>query len=248
MVKRITEIAGKWIASVAQTYYVESGVYELVEDYGCTDPRVTIEKGFKGDLIRYCCGGFEEFPCKLLTLEEAKENEVIDNYRVEICRNGRALPELLINIGALATRETINMLLPYSAWTHQSRIEYLFVLRSNGKGYLIEGEESRVYTPLNDILVSVHTHPDNCVLSPHDVRSLKNILMNRGFGGGVIAQDCYFTVLRVGPFLEEDMMELIEFGNALKRLRADEINNYLRQGYIGTNLRIYTNYSSISMR
>ena len=244
----MTEITERWTISVAQTYYVESGVYELVEDYGCTDPRVTIERGFKGDLIRYCCDGLKELPCKLLTLEEAKENEVIDDYRVEACRNGRTLSELLINTGALATRETIDILLPYSAWTHQSGVEYLFVLRSNGKGYLIEGEESRVYTPLNDILVSAHTHPDNCILSPHDVRLLKNILMNRGFGGGVIAQDCYFTVLRVGPFLEEDMMELIGFGNALRKLRVDEINNYLRQGYIGTNLRIHTNYSSISMK
>lgn len=246
MSREFTEVNKKWIDLVTLAYYLEGGMYELMEDYGCAEPRVGVREDSKGYVVEYCCGELDEVPEELSILNEAREKGVVSNYRISICKNGVEITSLLNNVINLVVKESVNLLLPYSTLTHRSSVEYLFVILNNGKGYLIEGEEDKVYVPLTDVIISVHTHPDNCIPSPHDIRALNNILMNRGLGGGVVAHDCHFIIVRAGPFLEEDMMELIKFRKALREPQLDRLNYYLVKGRIGVNLRIYTNYTGIT--
>ncbi|MEM4485964.1 MAG: hypothetical protein QW116_01830 [Zestosphaera sp.] len=246
MTREFKEVSGKWITLVTLIYYLEGGIYELVEDYGCVRPRVEVRQGFGSYVIEYCCEELKEVPKELLILDEAREKNLVSSYNANVCRNGVDVTSILNNVINSAVKESVNLLLPYSTLTRQSGIEHLFVILNDGKGYLIEGERNRAYVPLTNMIISMHTHPDNCIPSPHDVRALSHILMGRGFGGGIVASDCHFAIMRVGPFLEEDMMELIKFRNALREMRLDRLNYYLGRGGIGTNLRIYTNYVGIS--
>lgn len=246
MSREFTEISKRWIELAALAYYLEGGIYELADDYGCVKPRVGVRKDFRGYAVEYCCEELEEVPKELLILSEAREKSVVSSYRINICKNGVEMTSLLNSVVNSTVKESVNLLLPYSTLTHQTNIEYLFVILDDGKGYLIEGEEGKVYVPLTNVIISMHTHPDNCIPSPHDMRTLSNVLMNRGLGGGIVAHDCYLAVVRVGPFLEEDMMELIKFRNALKEPQLDKLNYYLVNGRIGVNLRIYTNYAGIT--
>ncbi|MEM2283909.1 MAG: hypothetical protein QXL29_04780 [Zestosphaera sp.] len=246
--KQFTEINEKWISSIAVFYYVEGALYELVEDYECVGPKVRIEHNVKTPTVEYCCQKMTKVPGELVSLEEGKENNVIAGYRYrsEACWEGEELYSLLNKMVSQVLINSIKLMTPYTHVTSQSGIEYLLAVLSDGKGYLIEGEENKIVVPISKALFSLHTHPNNCLLSPHDVRSLSNTLMYRGIGGGVISRDCYLILVRSGPFTEDDLMDLMKFRNALRKMKVDDLNHYLKRGFIGTSLRIHTNYFHIS--
>lgn len=247
MSKQFVEISEKWTSLIAMFYYVEGALYELVEDYECLNPKVRIEYGAGTPVVEYCCEKIAKIPSELVSLEEGKEDNVVTEYRYsnEACGRGEELYSLLNKITSHVLVKSIEMMTPYTYTTIHSGIEYLLVVLSNGKGYLIEGEENRIAVPMSRALFSLHTHPDNCILSPHDVRSLSNTLMYRGIGGGVVSRDCYLIIVRSGPFTEEDLMELIRFKDALRKMRINDLNRYLERSFVGTNLRIHTNYLHI---
>lgn len=248
MSKQFIEISEKWTSLIAVFYYVEGALYELVEDYECVSPKIRIERYAGAPVIEYCCEKIAEVPSELVNLEEGKENNVIAGYkyRGEGCRESEEPYSLLNKIVNQVLVKSIGLMTPYTRTTSQSGVEYLLVVMSDGKGYLIEGEENRIVVPMSRALFSLHTHPSNCLLSPHDVRSLSNTLMYRGIGGGVVARDCYLILVRSGPFTEEDLIELIRFRDALRKMRVDELNHYLMKGSVSTNLRIHTNYLRIN--
>jgi len=245
--KQFVEVSDEWTSSIAVFYYVEGAFYELVEDYGCIDLKVRVESDAKTPTVRYCCKEINEEPSELVSLEEGRENGVLAGYRYcgEVCRGGEGLYSLLNKIANQVLAKSVELLTPYTHVTSQSGIEYLLAVLSNGKGYLIEGEENRILAPVSRALFSLHTHPSNCLLSPHDVRSLSNTLMYRGIGGGVLSRDCYLVLMRSGPFTEEDLIELLRFRDSLRKIRVDELNNYLKRGFVSANLRIHTNYLHI---
>ncbi|MEO3993808.1 MAG: hypothetical protein QN229_05865 [Desulfurococcaceae archaeon TW002] len=247
MSKQFVEISEKWTSLVAMFYYVEGALYELVEDYECLNPKVRIEYGTRAPVIEYCCEKIVEIPNELVSLEEGKENNVMTEYRYnsEACERGEELYSILNKITNHVLVRSIELMTPYTYATIHSGIEYLLIVLSNGKGFLIEGEENKVAVPMSRALFSLHTHPSNCLLSPHDVRSLSNTLVYRGIGGGVVSKDCYLILVRSGPFTEEDLMELMRFKDALRKIRINDLNRYLERGFVSTNLRIHTNYHHI---
>ena len=247
MSKQFIEVTDKWISLITVFYYVEGALYELIEDYGCVDPKVRLEGSSSTPVVEYCCEEITEEPDELISIEEGKENNVITSYRYcdDACKEGEGLYSLLNKIVNQTLVKSIELLTPYTYLTSQSGVEYLLIVLNNGKGYLIEGEENKVAVPISRALFSLHTHPNNCLLSPHDVRALSNTLMFRGIGGGVVSRDCYMILVRSGPFTEEDLIDLIKFRNSLRKMRVDDLNDYLRKGFVGANLRIYTNYLHI---
>jgi len=246
--KQFVEVDERWTHLIAVFYYVEGALYELVEDFGCVNPRMRVRNDASASFIEYCCEKISEKPGELVSLEEGKENEVISGYEYsdDTCSMGED-PYTLLNKKVVkeVLSKSIELLTPYTHITSQTGIEYLLTVLSNGRGYLIEGEENKIVVPMSKALFSLHTHPNNCLLSPHDVRSLSNTLMYRGIGGGVISRDCYLVLIRSGPFTEEDLMNLVKFREALRRMRIDELNDYIGRGSVGTNLRIHTNYLHI---
>lgn len=247
MSKQLIEISEEWTSLIAAFYYVEGAFYELVEDYECVDLKVSIEGNTKIPTVRYCCKEINKEPSELVSLEEGRENGVLMSYwyRGEVCREGEDPYSLLNKIANQVLVKSIELLAPYTYLTSQSGVEYLLAVLSNGRGYLIEGEENKILVPISKALFSLHTHPSNCLLSPHDVRSLSNTLMYRGIGGGVVSRNCYLVLMRSGPFTEEDLIELLRFRDALRKVRIDELNNYLKRGFVSANLRIHTNYLHI---
>lgn len=248
MSKQFIEIIEKWTSLVATFYYVEGALYELVEDYGCVGLKIGIKQYAGAPVIEYCCERIAEVPNELVNLEEGKENNVIAGYkyRSERCDEFDEPYSLLNKVVNQVLVKSVELMTPYAHVTSQSGVEYLLALMSDGKGYLIEGEENKIVVPVSRVLFSLHTHSSNCLLSPHDVRSLSNTLMYRGIGGGVVARNCYLILVRSGPFTEEDLMKLIMFRDALRKMRVNELNHYLMKGYVSANLRIHTNYLRIN--
>jgi hypothetical protein len=247
--KQFVEIDEGWTHLIATFYYVEGALYELIEDFECVNPKVRVRGEPAAPSVEYCCVKIGEKPEELMSLEEGVENEVIASYEYgdDACSVGED-PYTLLNekIVKEVLSRSIGLLTPYTYITNQTGVEYLLAVLNNGKGYLIEGEENKITVPMGRTLFSLHTHPNNCLPSPHDVRSLSNTLMYRGIGGGVISRDCYLVLVRSGPFTEEDLMGLIRFRDALRRMRVDELNEYIGRGAVGTNLHIHTNYLRIS--
>jgi len=246
--RQFLEIDEEWTHLIAMFYYVEGALYELIEDFECVNPKVRVRDKPTAPSVEYCCEEIGEKPDELMSLEEGRENEVVANYEYsdDACSMGED-PYTLLNkkIVKEVLSKSIGLLTPYTYITSQTGVEYLLAVLNNGKGYLIEGEETKIAVPMSKALFSLHTHPNNCLPSPHDVRSLSNTLMYRGIGGGVISRDCYLILIRSGPFTEEDLMELIRFRDALRRMQVDELNDYIGKGSVGTNLRIHTNYFRI---
>lgn len=241
------EVDMSWIKKVAIMYYIERGLLELIEDFECPDARVRIEEGWRGDVVRLCCCGSElEAGASIPSLGEAIDEGLIEKYYVESsCCEGLGIAEIQFESYSTIVKNFHDVLTPYVGLTHGSGVEYLFVVFKDGRGLVLEGEANKISVPLKNSLFIVHTHPGSCLPSPHDVRSIINLLLEGGFGGGVQGVGCYFLILRKGFFTEEDLMEIIEFKNALSSGDYDRVNAWLRFGKLSSNLYMHTNYLSI---
>ena len=55
---------------------------------------------------------------------------------------------------------------------------------------------------------------------------------------GIVSPECRLKIMRVGPFIEDDYIELCKFRDMLRKKRLDHVKEVLRRGRIGRFIKI----------
>ncbi|MEM1645335.1 MAG: hypothetical protein QXL96_05625 [Ignisphaera sp.] len=91
--------------------------------------------------------------------------------------------------------------------------EYMVVFIDRSYAVLLEGSPEKVVAPsIPGTLFICHTHPNTtrALFSKEDIRSLLELLSNRGLGGCIISAYSYLIIYRCGPFTLDDYFKLFK--------------------------------------
>ena len=235
MEPREIEITSRRSKKLALLCLVINGLESLVGGYGCTDIRASIE----GSKIHICYRDCQEEIDNGYELDEAVDYGLISSYSINKCGEGLKLQTLYNRALDQLVRFTTSYLSTYALRTMVEGVEYMVLVLRNGRALLLRGTKNRVIIPGVKALVSAHTHPQGCIPSPHDIRSFINMLLEGGFGSGIISNECKLFIVRSGPFLEEDYVALSKFRGILSSRDISKIRNIISRGIIGKNLKIF---------
>ncbi|MGC9010116.1 MAG: hypothetical protein ACP5I7_05825 [Sulfolobales archaeon] len=98
--------------------------------------------------------------------------------------------------------------------THDTEIEYLFILIRSGEWLILEGDIHRVSIPrINNVIASIHTHPaSSCIPSRTDLETMIDLLTSGGVLFGVASRSCLFSAELtnfVSEFTYEKLMHFL---------------------------------------
>ncbi len=203
--------------------------------WGCRDLKVALED----DEALICYRSCEEPPEGGYELDEAVDRGLLRHYSITSCDRGEELQRLYKKASDLFIRLATSHLTSPAVRTRAEGIEYMFIILRDGRALELEGDVNKVIIPNVKAVASAHTHPYGCMPSPHDIRTLINLLLDGGLGGGIISLDCKLFILREGPFLEEDYIALSRLRSALSSRNAKELKDFLSHGKVGKNIRVY---------
>ena len=229
------EVTSPWTLKLATLNLVINGMESIIGEWGCNGLRAVIDAYGVTICYEWCDGtpdqGFE--------LDEAKEHGLIREYSIKRCTRGTPLSELYTLASSLFIRESSLMLSTYALRTRVEGTEFMLVVLQNGRAAILMGERNKVVIPQIKASVSAHTHPRGCTPSPHDIKSLVNLLFDGGLGAGIVSTDCSLYIVREGPFTENDLISLNHLRDDLSAKDVDMVREVFKRGTIGDNLRIH---------
>ncbi len=229
------EITSWRTKKIALLTLVINALESFAGGFGCKDLRYSIRESG----VRICYSACEEEVDEGYELDDAVNYGLIKEYSIRKCNEGNKHRKIYEEASNLFIKAVTSYLSTYVARTQAIGIEYMFLVLRNGRGFILEGEKNRVVIPGIKSVASAHTHPEWCLPSPHDVRSWINLLLEGGFGAGIVSPKCRFFLVKTGPFTEEDYIEISRFRGKLSSKDFKKIDEALRAGKIGENLRIY---------
>ncbi|MCD6428407.1 MAG: hypothetical protein J7L12_02180 [Desulfurococcales archaeon] len=241
MFRREVEVTSTWSLKLALYNHLINGLESVIAEYECTDVSVVLPESYESQKLSeliVCYTGCSEAPYEGFELDNIVRYELADRYEFKQCYEGLRLSELYSQALDLYLRNVPSYLRSYSIRTALEGIEYMLVVLQNGRAVLLEGERNKIVIPSVKTVASAHTHPKNCIPSPHDIRSLTNILLDGGLGASIISPNCILTIFRNGPFTEDDYLALTSLIKNLRRNPIDELGQLLARGVLGKNLRI----------
>lgn len=245
MFRREVEVTSTWSLKLALYNHLINGLESVIAEYECSDISIVLPwtHGSQelSELI-VCYSKCSEVPYEGFELNNIVKYKLADRYEFRQCYEGLHLDELYSQALDLYLRNVPSYLRSYSIRTALEGIEYMLVVLQNGRAVLLEGERNKVVIPSVKTVASAHTHPKNCIPSPHDIRSLANILLDGGLGASIVSPDCILTIFRSGPFTEDDYLALTSLIKNLKKNPVDELGQLLARGVLGKNLRIMMHY------
>ena len=235
--KAAFEVTSSRTREIALLNLVINGAESIIAEYGCASVGVELPESPGSELIMYC-SGCEEFPEEGFELDQAVEYGLIEEYEFVPGKGGRGLRELYGRARELIVKEVTSILAPYTLKCALTEVEYMLVILQNGSAALLEGERDRVVIPNVKASVSAHTHPRGCAPSPHDLKSLINLLFEGGLGSAVISTECGLLIVRDGPFTEDDLLALSKLRDSLSGRDVEPLKEALREGRVGPNLMV----------
>jgi len=237
------EITSTWSLKLAFYNHLINGLESIIAEYGCSDVGVTLLDTELPSLeFVVCYSNCDEVPHEGFELNNILEYGLAKEYTFRYCREGLHLNDLYSKALDLYLSNVLSYLHPYSIRTAIEGIEYMLLVLKNGRAVLIEGEKDKVIVPSIKLVASAHTHPKNCIPSPHDLRSIINILLEGGLGASVVSPNCTLTIFRNGPFTEDDLIAITTFMRKLRKSTANDIASFLTKNTLGRNLKVITSY------
>ncbi len=241
MFRREIEVTSTWSLKLALYNHLINGLESVMAEYGCGSvsavlPEIIEPHGFSEVII--CYSGCSEVPYEGFELDNITRYKLASDYVFKHCHEGWSLNELYSQALDLFLRNIPSFLRSYSIRTALEGIEYMLIVLQNGRAVLLEGEKNKVVIPSVKAVASAHTHPKNCIPSPHDIRSLTNILLEGGLGASIVSPNCILTIFRKGPFTEDDYLALVSFIKNLRKNSLNELGQLLARGILSKNLRI----------
>jgi len=241
MGRKEVEVTSTWSLRLALYNHLINGLESIIAEYECESisvvlPEVMQSKGFSNIVV--CYGRCRETPYEGFEINNAVRYGLAEEYMFKHCYDGWSLNKLYSQSLNLFLRNVPSFLRSYSIRTALEGIEYMLVVLQNGRAVLLEGEKNKVVIPSVKAVVSAHTHPRNCIPSPHDIRSLTNILLEGGLGASIVSPNCVFTIFRKGPFTENDYLALASFTRNLRKSTLNELGQLLARGTLSRNLRV----------
>ncbi|MCD6324370.1 MAG: hypothetical protein J7L55_04600 [Desulfurococcales archaeon] len=203
--------------------------------FGCRGLRYSII----GGEVKICYSECDEEVDQGYELEDAVNAGLIESYSIERCSEGAKFSKIYEEAADLLIKVSTSYLSSYVVRTQLTGTEYMFIVLRDGRAILLEGERNKVIVPRIKYIASAHTHPEWCIPSPHDVRSWINQFLDGGLGAGIVAPKCRFFIIKSGPFTEDDYVEISRFRVKLSSRDTEGINEVIRNGRIGSNLRVY---------
>ncbi len=231
------EVTSSRTREIALLNLVINGVESIIAEYGCESVGVELPEASGGKLMVYC-SSCEEFPEEGFELDQVVEYGLVKEYEFVPGRGGRGLRELYRRVRELIAKEVTSTLAPYALKCALTEVEYMLVILQNGSAALLEGERDRVVIPNIKASLSAHTHPRGCTPSPHDLKSLINLLFEGGLGSAIISTECGLLVVRDGPFTEDDLLALSKLRDSLSGRDIEPLKKALREGRVGPNLMV----------
>jgi len=234
------EVTSSWTELLALINYLVNGLESITAEYECTKVGLDITEDISEVLrgtARICYVGCNERPSEGFEISEAVKAGLLRSYVFSYCEPTFRLPDLYSEVAKLFSN-AVSYLRPYALRTRLEGIEYMLIVLSDGRAFILEGGRRRVSIPYLKTVISSHTHPHGCIPSPHDVRSLIHVLLDGGFGIGIVSMECALGLLRLGPFTEEDYIALTKFRSALSRRDSNAISEVINSRSIGKSVRV----------
>ena len=229
------EVTSRKTKRIALLALIINGIESLVGGYGCRGVRAKLNN----DELTVCYRACDEEPEEGYELDEALNYGLLSSYTLDECDEGITLGKLYYNVANELIRTSASILSSFALRTRAEGIEYMLVIFRDGLALLLRGERNKVVIPAVKAVASVHTHPEGCVPSPHDIRSLINNFLEGGIGGGIISTDCKLFILRSGPFTEDDYLAISRFRKELGARNINFLKQRFAEGTISQNLRIF---------
>jgi len=231
------EVTSSRTKEIALLNLVINGAESVIAEYGCEFIGVELPETPGGKLIVYY-SNCEELPDEGFELDQALKYGLIREYEFTLGKNGKKLRELYKRVRELIIKEVTSTLAPYALKCALTKVEYMLVILQNGSAALLEGERDKVVIPNIKASLSAHTHPKGCIPSPHDLKSLINLLFEGGLGSAIISTECGLLIVRDGLFTEDDLLALSKLRDSLSGRDVEPLNKALREGRVGPNLMI----------
>jgi len=232
---RELEVTSRKTKRIALLTLIINGIESLIGGYGCREVKAVLNNDEVTICYRFC----DEEPEEGYELDEALNHGLLSSYTVDQCDEGIELRKLYDYVANELIKASSSILSSFALRTSVEGIEYMLVIFRDGLALLLRGERNKVVIPAVKAVASVHTHPEGCIPSPHDIRSLINNFLDGGIGGGIISTDCKLFILRSGPFTENDYLAISKFRKELSSRDIDALKQRFSEGSISQNLRIY---------
>ncbi len=229
------EVTSSRSRRVALLNLVINGLESVIGEYGCREVRAVLPESVGGTLT-VCYSSCEEIPEEGFELDSAIDYGLLSDYAFEPCGRGLSLEDLYTVAQDLAAKEAMSTLSAYALKCALTEVEYMLLILQNGKAAILEGERDKVVIPAKGVSFTAHTHPRGCVPSPHDIKSLINLLFEGGLGSAVISTECGLMLFRNGPFTEEDLLALTNFRSIVGGRDPRRIVEVLSKGRVGPNI------------
>jgi len=231
------EVTSSRTKEIALLNLVINGVESIIAEYGCGFVGIELPES-PGGRLRIYYNKCEELPEEGFELDQAVEYGLIEEYEFTPGIRGRDPRELYRRARELIVKEVTSTLTPYALKCALTEVEFMLVILQNGLAALLEGERDRVVIPNVKASLSAHTHPRGCTPSPHDLKSLINLLFEGGLGSAIISTECGLLLVRDGPFTEDDLLALSKLRDSLSDRDVELLKKSLQQGRVGSNLVI----------
>jgi len=231
------EVTSSRTKKIALLNLVINGIESIIAEYGCGFVGTELPKDLGDKLVIYY-SDCEELPEEGFELDQALEYGLINEYEFTLGKDGLGLRELYRKARELVIKEVTSTLSPYTLKCALTEVEYMLVILQNGSAALLEGERDRVIIPNVRASLSAHTHPRGCTPSPHDLKSLINLLFDGGLGSAIMSTECGLLLIRDGPFTEDDLLALSRLRDSLSGRDIEPLRKSLREGRVGPNLLV----------
>ncbi len=229
------EVTSPWTIKLAIYNAVINGIESIIGEWGCKSLWAVIDE----DKVTICYDYCDGIPDQGFELDDAVSNGIIKEYELRQCNMGKPLNELYVEAARMFIKNSMSMMNTYALRTRFDNIEYMLIILQNGRAALLQGEHNRVVIPQIRASATAHTHPRGCTPSPHDIRSLINLLFDGGLGSGIVSTDCSLYIMREGPYTENDLIALSKLRDDLSARDVNAVKAAFKKGIIGDNLRVY---------
>lgn len=197
-------VENKSIAEIIRIAKIILGVEDIVEELF-----IDLDVDYSGYRVEYIDKDLGEVRVYVNIGRECYREKLIEKSMIKVmCKQTMPNTSEVYSYTALKLTEvSINLLKSFL----DKSSEYMAILLDKGIAIVLEGSSKKITLPqIPGTIFVCHTHPGTLtpVFSRDDVRSLLDILSNKGFGGCVLSGIACFTMFRRGPFLLEDYFSL----------------------------------------
>lgn len=198
-------VESKSIADIIHIAKIILGVEDAVEELFAD-----LDVDYSGYRIDYLDKDVNRVHVYVNIGRECYKEKLVENSIIRVmCRQTTPnTNEVYRYIALRLTEISINLLKPFLNKDN----EYMAILLDKGAAIVLEGSPKKIALPqIPGTIFTCHTHPGTLVpvFSKEDIRSLLNILFNRGFGSCILSSITCFTMFRRGPFLLKDYFSLL---------------------------------------